>query len=544
MSVLIETSLGEIVVDLDVAACPQLARNFIKLAKLKRFNYNAFFNVQRDLLVQTGDPTASGTGGAGIEHVLDPSSHPPLFAVTDRPRGRDGKPRRHDRPGLVSMAVAGIDAATGRGGVASSQWFITAIPESTTDSAADDRSAYLDARGVVFGEVAEGMDVVAKMNAAFTDEQGRPLRDIRIHHTEILDDPFPDPPALRVPSRSPSPPPEAVARARLGADEALTDDDDADADPDTANQKRRRRDAASHALALELLGDLPFADIKPPENVLFVCKLNPVTRDEDLEQIFGRFGAIVSCQVIRDRATNVSLSYAFIEYDERDACERAYAKMNNVLIDDRRIKVDFSQSVSKLHKDWMVGRARSLASAKGTGGGFGGFAEFERKTRYRAGGDDGFDEVGATASMVDDHGDRRPLPPPPLVFEHDADLLESGREVAADDAARETVEMVPLSPPRSVVGSDRSRRDADGGDRRRSDHPRHSAPPPRNGGERDRDHRDRDRRQPSDRDRERERERDRDHRGSERRHRDHRREDDDGRGRRSESYSSHRQHRR
>ena len=40
------------------------------------------------------------------------------------------------------------------------------------------------------------------------------------------------------------------------------------------------------------VGDIPDADIKPPENVLFVCKLNPVTTDEDLEIIFSRFGQI------------------------------------------------------------------------------------------------------------------------------------------------------------------------------------------------------------------------------------------------------------
>ena len=43
------------------------------------------------------------------------------------------------------------------------------------------------------------------------------------------------------------------------------------------------------------MGDLPFADVKPPENVLFVCKLNPITRDEDLELIFSRFGPIARC---------------------------------------------------------------------------------------------------------------------------------------------------------------------------------------------------------------------------------------------------------
>ena len=39
---------------------------------------------------------------------------------------------------------------------------------------------------------------------------------------------------------------------------------------------------------LEMIGDLPDADMKPPENVLFVCKLNPVTTDDDLEIIFTR----------------------------------------------------------------------------------------------------------------------------------------------------------------------------------------------------------------------------------------------------------------
>ena len=54
-----------------------------------------------------------------------------------------------------------------------------------------------------------------------------------------------------------------------------------------------------------------------------------------------------SCEVIRDRKTGDSLQYAFVEFEDKDACEKAYFKMDNVLIDDRRIHVDFSQSVSK-----------------------------------------------------------------------------------------------------------------------------------------------------------------------------------------------------
>lgn len=46
------------------------------------------------------------------------------------------------------------------------------------------------------------------------------------------------------------------------------------------------------------LEDLPDADIRPPDNVLFVCKLNPVTTDEDLELIFSRFGPCIA-EIIR-----------------------------------------------------------------------------------------------------------------------------------------------------------------------------------------------------------------------------------------------------
>merc|ERR1712227_979567 len=56
---------------------------------------------------------------------------------------------------------------------------------------------------------------------------------------------------------------------------------------------------------------------------------------------------VESCEVIRDKKTGDSLQYAFVEFDCPEACERAYFKMDNVLIDDRRIHVDFSQSVSQ-----------------------------------------------------------------------------------------------------------------------------------------------------------------------------------------------------
>lgn len=100
-------------------------------------------------------------------------------------------------------------------------------------------------------------------------------------------------------------------------------------------------------MTLEILGDIPDADLAPPDTVLFVAKLNPATQDDDLRLIFSRFGEVVSCDVIRDQKTGQSLQYAFVGFKKKEECEAAFFKMQNVLVDDRRIHVDFSQSVAR-----------------------------------------------------------------------------------------------------------------------------------------------------------------------------------------------------
>ncbi|RXM30602.1 Peptidyl-prolyl cis-trans isomerase-like 4 [Acipenser ruthenus] len=169
---------------------------------------------------------------------------------------------------------------------------------------------------------------------------------LRINHTVILDDPFDDPHGLPIPDRSPEPTKEQLDSGRIGADEDI--DDAKGKSLEEVDEVIKEKEAKTQAILLEMVGDLPDADIKPPENVLFVCKLNPVTTDEDLEIIFSRFGLIKSCEIIRDSKTKESLCYAFIEFEKEEDCEKAYFKMDNVLIDDRRIHVDFSQSVAKI----------------------------------------------------------------------------------------------------------------------------------------------------------------------------------------------------
>lgn len=54
-------------------------------------------------------------------------------------------------------------------------------------------------------------------------------------------------------------------------------------------------EAKSRAVVLEMIGDLPEADAAPPANMLFICKLNPVTTEEDLEIIFSRCVSVCAC---------------------------------------------------------------------------------------------------------------------------------------------------------------------------------------------------------------------------------------------------------
>ncbi|GAN03804.1 RNA binding protein [Mucor ambiguus] len=370
LSVLIETSLGDLVIDLYTEECPKTTLNFLKLCKIKYYNFSPFFNVQKDFMAQTGDPTGKGDQGESIYGILNGPSQR-YFPAEISPK------LKHKKKGMVSMAVA-ADASIESGGVSGSQFFITL---------ADDLD-YLDGKYTLFGEVAEGFEVLDKMNEAFCDEKGRPYRDIRIKHTVILDDPFPDPEGLQVPDESPLPTKEQMESMRIADDEDIEEF----GDPEEIEKKAREREAKAHALTLEMIGDLPFAEVKPPENVLFVCKLNPVTRDEDLEMIFSRFGAIHSCEIIRDRQTGDSLSYAFVEFENKEDAEEAYFKMQSVLIDDRRIHVDFSQSVSKLHKDWISKRTG------GKGESMGGFDNLQKRTRYR----DGDESKGQNYDLVFD----------------------------------------------------------------------------------------------------------------------------------------------
>ncbi|KAL5721610.1 peptidylprolyl isomerase [Ranunculus cassubicifolius] len=340
MSVLVVTSLGDIVIDLHTDRCPLTTKNFLKLCKIKYFNGCLFHTIQKDFTAQTGDPTGKGSGGDSIYKFL--------YGDQARFFGDEIHPDlKHSKIGTVAMASGGEN-------LNASQFYFTLR----------DDLDYLDGKHTVFGEVAEGLETLERINEAYVDEKNRPFKNIRIKHTHILDDPFDDPPQLSdlIPDASP----EGKPKNEIDDDVRLEDDwvpMDEQLGQSELEEIIREKEAHSSAVVLESIGDIPEAEIKPPENVLFVCKLNPVTEDEDLNTIFSRFGTVVSADIIRDFKTGDSLCYAFIEFENKESCEQAYFKMDNALIDDRRIHVDFSQSVSRL---WSQYRRKDI-QAKGRG---------------------------------------------------------------------------------------------------------------------------------------------------------------------------------
>jgi len=330
MSVLLETSVGDIVIDLKLDEAPQTCLNFLKLCKLKYYNNCLVFRVEKDYIAQTGDPRNTGLGGVSLFSKL--------------PGGQ--KFFKDEISPLVKHTVKGTVAmANEKPNENASQFYFTLRADITQ----------LDQKHTIFGTVAEGLDVLDKMNSTMVDDQNAPYQNIRIWHTEVLDDPLPDPDGLErlIPPKSP----EVIK------DEVFKSIDDAQ-DEAELDEKMAKTLAKSQATTLELLHDLPDADIEVPENDLFVTCMNPVTQDGDLELIFSRFGPIKSCEIVRDWKTGDSLQYGFIIFENARDCEEAYFKMHDCVIDDRRIVVNFSQSVAKLWNKHRTGVQMSASEAK------------------------------------------------------------------------------------------------------------------------------------------------------------------------------------
>ena len=415
MSIILVTSLGNLTVDL--RSNSPFARSFLSLCAAKQYNNHLLFNLLPQRFVQTGDPTGTGTGGQSI-HGLISRSPSARFLKNDAPPTNQPQPELSlAQPGLLYPTSIDNTPHTNN-----SQFLITLGSNVESHGLHNYFTNNTTSAPVSFGHVSEDENnVLEKINALYTDRGGRPLQDVRILNTVIVYDPWHELEfasdascdamrSIQQPSLLPiegfkewyrsqndrrgctSPihpnnrPPAEKLEIRISVNESLDDDEKAN---DDTQEIEELKTAKSQAIVLEMLGDLPSATMKPKENVLFVCKLNPITSDEDLELIFSRFDPEdCKAHIVRDAKSGASLNFAFVEFGSKEACAQAYFKMNNALIDDRRIKVDFSQSVGG---QWQQFEKQKMGGGGGGGGGGGlqkkGGLQQKKASRWDNGGD-------------------------------------------------------------------------------------------------------------------------------------------------------------
>jgi U11/U12 small nuclear ribonucleoprotein SNRNP35 len=101
-----------------------------------------------------------------------------------------------------------------------------------------------------------------------------------------------------------------------------------------------------------------------PYATLFVARLSFDTGEAAVQTFFEQFGRVVRVRLVRDVATQRSKGYAFVEFEDEHAFERAYRRAHRQMLDGATILVDYERS--RVMKGWKPRRL---------GGGLGGRKE-------------------------------------------------------------------------------------------------------------------------------------------------------------------------
>jgi peptidyl-prolyl cis-trans isomerase B (cyclophilin B) len=123
----IVTDKGVIEIELSERAAPTSVANFVNLAERGFYDGLSFHRVERNFVIQGGDPRGDGTGGPGYQFTGEMLL-------------------KHTRPGTLSMANSGL-------GTDGSQFFLTLVP-----------TPHLDGKHSVFGRISSGLETVYKIN--------------------------------------------------------------------------------------------------------------------------------------------------------------------------------------------------------------------------------------------------------------------------------------------------------------------------------------------------------------------------------------------
>lgn len=183
--VVLHTSVGELDIELWSKECPKACRNFVQLCLEGYYDNTIFHRVVKDFIVQGGDPTGTGRGGADTTFDGQP------FDIEVHPR------LKFRYRGLVGVANlgkgggGGASAASKGSGTNGNQFFITL-----------GRSDVLNNAYTLFGKITgHTLYNLMKFNDLEVGKEDRPEHPPVIRKTEVLWNPFDDIVPRRLPDR-------------------------------------------------------------------------------------------------------------------------------------------------------------------------------------------------------------------------------------------------------------------------------------------------------------------------------------------------------
>ena len=141
----LETSMGDIVIELNEEASPITVKNFLRYVEEGFYDGTIFHRVIPDFMIQGGGFTAE---------MVQKKPHPPI--VNEASNGL-----KNDRGTIAMARTANPDSAT-------SQFFINHKNNDFLNYAGQNKPGY-----TVFGKVVEGLDVVDAIAAVKTTRKGR-----------------------------------------------------------------------------------------------------------------------------------------------------------------------------------------------------------------------------------------------------------------------------------------------------------------------------------------------------------------------------------
>ena len=101
---------------------------------------------------------------------------------------------------------------------------------------------------------------------------------------------------------------------------------------------------------------------------IFVAKLDPITRDNDLIELFGQYGSVVSAKVIMDRDTGNSKCYGFVEMKEDDEGYAAIDALNRTDFQGSEIHVKEASPREDYNKSKDAGGRGGYGGGRSSGG--------------------------------------------------------------------------------------------------------------------------------------------------------------------------------